>query len=281
MEIIINGEITSETASKFDALEGDVLIKLNSYGGDVGSALAIYNRLKAYSGAVNIVIDGICCSAATLIACAGHSSIAFNGLYMIHSPLLELFGDYNSEELGKKREALLSIEQAIIETYAEKTGMTAEELRRLMYAETWYTAAEAVASKFVDELLPQTVPIERSGEDVIVNRLKVSTVRFMNKEALRKMGSGGMDNETLLSKVKAFFGRDKSEREIALENEIVNLRAELEQTRAEVKTTNQIYALIEDQLKSGGSEVRGSTSEACARQVDEVSRVVRFANRGL
>ena len=280
MEIIINGEITSETASKFDALEGDVTVRLNSYGGDVGSALAIYNRLKEYSGAVNVVIDGICCSASTIIACAGHSAIVGNGLYMIHSPLMELWGDYNAEELNKKTKALLSIEKIIVETYAEKTGMAPEELTRLMYAETWYTAEEAVAAGFVDELLPLTATVTADNDDVTINDMTVSVNRFSNKQALLKMKAGGkgMDNQTLLSKLKAFFGREKSQTELELESEVLRLRGEIERLRSEVKTADQIYALIEDNIKSGGGSVRGSTLEMSNAADDAISKVVRFAN---
>lgn len=281
MEIIINGEITSETTSQFDALEGDVLIKLNSYGGDVGSALAIYNRLKAYSGGkVNIIIDGICCSAATIIACAGHSAIVANGLYMIHSPLTELWGDYNAEELNKKTKALLSVEKIIVETYAAKTGMAPEELTRLMYAETWYTAEEAVEAGFVDELLPLTATVTADNDDVTINDMTVSVKRFANKQALLKMKAGGkgMDNQTLLSKLKAFFGREKSQTELELESEVVRLRAEVERLKSEVKTADQIYALIEDNIKSGGVSVRGSTAEMSNAADDAISKVVRFAN---
>ena len=280
MEIIINGEITSETASKFDALEGDVMVRLNSYGGDVGSALAIYNRLKEYSGAVNVVIDGICCSASTIIACAGHSAIVGNGLYMIHSPLMELWGDYNAEELNKKTKALLSIEKIIVETYAEKTGMAPEELTRLMYAETWYTAEEAVAAGFVDELLPLTATVTADNDDVTINDMTVSVKRFANKQALLKMKAGGkgMDNQTLLSKLKAFFGREKSQAELELESEVLRLRGEIERLRSEVKTADQIYALIEDNIKSGGGSVRGSTLELSNAADDAITKVVRFAN---
>ena len=280
MEIMINGEITSETTSQFDALEGDVTIKLNSYGGDVGAALAIYNRLKAYSGAVNVVIDGICCSAATIIACAGHSAIVANGLYMIHSPLTELWGDYNAEELNKKTKALLSIEKIIAETYAEKTGMSVDELTRLMYAETWYTAEEAVEAGFVDELLPLTAKVTADNDDVTINDMTVSVKRFSNKQPLLKMkvGGKGMDNQTLWSKVQEFFGRKKSAREEELEREVVRLRAEVERLRSEVKTADQIYALIEDNIKSGGVSVRGSTEEMSNAADDAIDKVVRFAN---
>ena len=264
MEIMINGEITSETPALFNELEGDVTIKLNSYGGDVGSALAIYNRLKAYSGAVSIVIDGICCSAATIIACAGHSAIVANGLYMIHSPLMELWGDYNAEELNKKTKALLSIEKIIVETYAE----------------TWYTAEEAVAAGFVDELLPLTAKVTADNDDVTINDMTVSVKRFSNKQPLLKMKAGGkgMDNQTLLSKLKAFFGREKSQTELELEREVVRLRAEVERLRSEVKTADEIYALIEDNVRSGGMSVRGSTEEMTSAADDAISKVVRFAN---
>ena len=195
-------------------------------------------------------------------------------------PLMELWGDYNAEELNKKTKALLSIEKIIVETYAEKTGMAPEELTRLMYAETWYTAEEAVAAGFVDELLPLTATVTADNDDVTINDMTVSVKRFANKQALLKMKAGGkgMDNQTLLSKLKAFFGREKSQAEVELESEVLRLRGEIERLRSEVKTADQIYALIEDNIKSGGVSVRGSTLEMSNAADDAISKVVRFAN---
>ena len=87
-ELILYGEISSESwygdeitpkqfAEDLKSLnDKDLTVRLNSPGGDVFAAHAIYNLLKAYKGSVDVVIDGLAASAATIIMCAGR---AFDG----------------------------------------------------------------------------------------------------------------------------------------------------------------------------------------------------------
>ena len=82
-DIYIYGEISSQkwddsdvTAKDFvedlnKAKNKNVTVHINSSGGDVFQALAIYNSLKNYEGQVTISVEGVCASAATIIACAG------------------------------------------------------------------------------------------------------------------------------------------------------------------------------------------------------------------
>lgn len=87
-----------------------------------------------------------------------------------------------------------------------------------------------------------------------------------------------MDNETLLEKIKAFFGGKERDEEVAgLKEEVARLSAELEATRALVKTNEEIYALIESQVKSGAAGVKAGSDEG----LDAVGRVVSAANRRL
>lgn len=50
--------------------DGDIVVWLNSPGGDVFAASQIYNMLKEYNGKVTVKIDGIAASAASVIAMA-------------------------------------------------------------------------------------------------------------------------------------------------------------------------------------------------------------------
>ena len=64
-----------------------VKIRINSMGGYVNEGLAIYNILKNSGMDVTTVIDGFCCSAATLIFAAGTKrKICDSALMMIHQP---------------------------------------------------------------------------------------------------------------------------------------------------------------------------------------------------
>ena len=69
----------------------DVTVHINSPGGDVFAAHAIHNQLIAYAGNVDVVIDGIAASAATIIAMAGaRITMPTNSMMMIHNPAMGL-----------------------------------------------------------------------------------------------------------------------------------------------------------------------------------------------
>lgn len=183
-DIYIYGDIasdsddeTSTTAKMFvedlKACKGGVNLHINSGGGDVFQALAICNALKSYKGNVNIIIDGLCASAATLIICAGHKvSMASNALLMVHTPSVGLLGYYDAAELSKIESSLIAVEGAILDTYKGKLPKKNHmEIARMMTAETWLTAEEAQEIGFVDEIT--------GGVEMEVNAAK--NLLFVNK----------------------------------------------------------------------------------------------------
>ena len=295
MNIAVAGEITNDTLKLFEKIEAPVTVRLNSYGGDVGAALAIYNRLKLLGeGAVEIEIEGIAASAATVIACAGKCKMAPNGLYMIHSPLLELSGNYNASDLEKNQGALQAIEKAIVAVYIEKTWLDEARLLEMMYAETWLTATDAKTMGFVDEITGEYAQAEDTPDAVKVNGVEVPLGRFKNQLALKTMVAAvkpafavapkaeAMNAEGFFDKVKnLFIGKQQSARELALIKEVQSLRAELAKERARPKNYDELYNLIMDNLNSGAGAVRGSTSEAEDSRLTEVAKVVRYANGGV
>lgn len=84
-----------------------------------------------------------------------------------------------------------------------------------------------------------------------------------------------MDNATLLERVQEFFGRKKSAREQELELELDRLKLEMERLKGEIKTADEIYALIADNVNSGASSVKASEESESRTAVAEV---VRLAN---
>ena len=112
-ELILYGDISSGnswyddeiTPKQFDeelkAL-GDVdeiTVRINSGGGDVFAANAIYTRLKDHKAKINVKIDGWAASAATIIAMAGDTiQIPASGVFMIHNPKMGVLGYYSAAE---------------------------------------------------------------------------------------------------------------------------------------------------------------------------------------
>lgn len=123
-------------------------IRINSPGGSVDEGVAIYNLLENYSGGVDIVIDSIAASIASVIALAGDTrTIAENGMVMVHNASTIAWGD--SRELRRWADVLDKYGDRIVKTYARKTKQSEKDLRDWMNNETWMGADEALARGFV------------------------------------------------------------------------------------------------------------------------------------
>lgn len=132
--------------------EGDIVIWLNSPGGDCIAASQIYAMLMDYRGNITVKIDGIAASAASVIAMAGTEVLmAPTALMMVHNPLTVAIGD--SEEMQKAIAMLAEVKESIINAYEIKTGLSRVRLSHLMDAETWLNANKAIEMGFADGIL--------------------------------------------------------------------------------------------------------------------------------
>ncbi len=126
-------------------------LRLNSPGGSVFDAVAIYNALQRHGGAVTVTIDGIAASAASYIAMAGDEIVMpENAFLMIHDPSGMVMG--TAADMRAMAEALDKIGGSLIRGYAAKTGKPEAEIAVLMAKETWLDAAEALEMGFADTL---------------------------------------------------------------------------------------------------------------------------------
>lgn len=229
-DIFIYGDITSEqwfdtdvTAKSFlDDLKSydgaDVTLHINSGGGDCFQALAIYNTIKQYSGKVVVSIEGLCASAATIIAMGGSKiTIAANSLMMIHNPSVGLVGYFDENDISKVANSLSAVKSTLIQTYQARTGKSERELAKLLSAETWFTASEAIENGFADEILGEvSSQYDDSKQILFVNKMSVDCRKFDCGQLKSKMDSiaiertNYMEDKTLLSKIKALLsGKEK------------------------------------------------------------------------
>ena len=126
-------------------------LRLNSPGGSVFDAVAIYNALKRHEGTVTVWIDGIAASAASYIAMAGDEIVMpENAFLMIHDPTGLAMG--TAGDMRAMAEALDKIAGSLVRGYAAKSGKPDDEIAALMAAETWFDAGDAVAAGFADRL---------------------------------------------------------------------------------------------------------------------------------
>ena len=213
-ELILEGDISSTTwwgdevtprqfTEELNALGNvpEIVVRINSGGGDVFAANAIYTRLKDNAATITVKIDGWAASAATIVAMAGDViEIPGNGVFMVHDPKMGAMGYFSAEEFTKAAEELKVIKQAIVNGYALKTKKDPEEIAAIMAAETWYDGKQAVDAGFCDRLMFEDAKtsVENMGK-VVVNSVSMDLERFPNLSVsllnrLTASASGGFSN---------------------------------------------------------------------------------------
>lgn len=132
--------------------DDDVVVDINSRGGDVFAASEIYTLLAQYPGNVTVNIQGLAASAASVIAMAGDKvRISPTAQLMIHKAWTATSG--NSDDLQQESAVLNGIDESIINAYEAKTGLERTELLNMMAQESWLTAQDAVDKGFADEVI--------------------------------------------------------------------------------------------------------------------------------
>lgn len=164
-----------EMIDKIDAAELE--IHLNSYGGSVFASVAIFNYLKALDKKITVVIDAIAASGASLIAMAADKIIMpANAMLMIHRASTGGWGNCN--DLRDIADTLEKLDDSVVfNTLKSRYKGDAEELKKLVDAETWLTAEECFANGLCDEIVPlnqktEDKPQEPVQEEDIKNALK-------------------------------------------------------------------------------------------------------------
>ena len=194
-ELTLYGEISSSSGGWFsdgtevtpkgfkeelDAL-GDVNVLnvyVNSPGGDVFAGQAIYSQLKRHKATVNVHIDGLAASIASVIAMAGDTiHMPKNAMMMIHNAWSIAMG--NAKDFRKTADDLDKIGLSIQETYlAKATGLEKDKLVELLDAETWLTAQECIDLGLAD-VLDEEKAIAASIQDFEILAKYKNTPKFI------------------------------------------------------------------------------------------------------
>lgn len=124
-----------------------ISLRINSAGGDAFEGIAIYNLLRAQNKFIDVNVDGIAASAASIIAMAGDSiTMGPNAMMMIHNAWMMCYGD--ARLLRQQADVLDRVSEAIAQTYIHRTGKSADEVKALMDAESWLGAQECLDAGF-------------------------------------------------------------------------------------------------------------------------------------
>ena len=157
---------------QLNAGTGDIVLWVNSPGGDCVAASQIYTMLMEYKGNVTVKIDGIAASAASVIAMAGTEVLmAPTSLLMLHNPLTVAIGD--SEEMQKAIAMLDEVKESIINAYALKTGLSRLKISNFMDAETWLNAQKAIELGFADGMLTR--------DSAVTDAIPIAGYRFSRR----------------------------------------------------------------------------------------------------
>lgn len=149
----VESDVSSYTLSKrIDNLDCDIInVYINSYGGEVGEGLAIYNMLKRNKAKVITHCDSFACSISSVIFMAGDIRImSTSSLLMIHNAWTYTVG--NANDLRKQANDLDKITQASVNAYMLEVNISEEELKKLLDNETWLTANESLNMNFATSI---------------------------------------------------------------------------------------------------------------------------------
>lgn len=132
----------------------NILIHLNSYGGDLYAGIAIHNYLASLPGKTTVVIDSIAASAASIIAAGADELLVHpSSTYMVHEGYVMLYGAYTPDDLDKVQRGFESSMKAMYSIYTAKTGRPISEIEELVKNETYLVGEEIVMEGFADKVV--------------------------------------------------------------------------------------------------------------------------------
>lgn len=133
-----------------------ITVKINSLGGDVNHALAIHDLLAEHPALVTTQINGLCASAATIVAMAGKERrMSKNALFLIHQ-CSAYVGRANQEQLAQELETQKTVNGRMLDIYTAACNGKEAEISELLKANNglgkWLTATEAKDFGFVTDI---------------------------------------------------------------------------------------------------------------------------------
>lgn len=173
---------------------GDVVLNINSPGGDVFEGLAIYNLLREHPGKVTARIIGLAASAASFIAMAADEiQIGKAASLMIHNTQSIAVGDRH--DMRETADWMEQFDNMLAEIYADRTGKKAGDISALLDAETWILGANAVEQGFADGLL--------AADDLTHEEPQVTNAVRDTERQLRALGLSRSAAQSMIANIKA------------------------------------------------------------------------------
>lgn len=132
----------------------DIYFYINSPGGSVYDALAIYDTMQYIANDVQTVGIGVQASAAAFLLSSGTKGKRFllpNSTVMIHQPSSGTRGKVTDQEIDLRES--LRVKKLLEEIMASNTGKDLKTIHEDMERDRWMTASEAAKYGIVDKVI--------------------------------------------------------------------------------------------------------------------------------
>lgn len=174
----------------------DVIVNINSPGGDMFEGLAIYNILREYKGRVTVKVLGLAASAASIIAMAADElQIARSGFLMIHNAWTIAAG--NRHQFREVADMMEPFDASMADIYSARTSMELKAVQKLMDGESWIGGSAAVEQGFADALLPSdSVKEGAKAQSSLIAARKLDII-------LAKQGMPRSERRSLIQELKS------------------------------------------------------------------------------
>lgn len=131
----------------------EIILELNSPGGDVASGVRIMNYLKNHQASVHVRVTGMAASIATVIMMAGDTrTMGIGTTIMTHRASSLMVGFFNAKEMEETARNLSKFDAALVDAYVSATSKTAAQINALLdQGDTIMGADEAIEWGFATD----------------------------------------------------------------------------------------------------------------------------------
>lgn len=249
------------TAALSGIKTNDVTLRVNSPGGEVVEALAIYDLIKASDKNFKCEVFGLCASAATLVALACDDVVmAENATWMVHEPSFQFGGTL--AECDNLRETMSALRDKVYAIYATATGKDVEVLAADHAADRFYSAAEALEYGWIDGIMAGEENAPAETEPVPAPAVEDEEMA----EELFSDDEPGARPATALGKVRAMLGLNTKEERLTASRDEWRRRALTAEATARGAHSLAAVARAEkaEVLKNVEARIASATAEALA-----------------
>lgn len=200
------GITAKNISASLDSMRGqDIVVNINSPGGDVFEGLAIYNLLREHDGNVTVRILGLAASAASFIAMAADEiQIARAGFLMIHNAWTISAGNRN--DLNEVASFLEQIDDMLADIYSIQTGIEVDDLKASMDKESWINGKSAVEQGFADSFLKSDVIHDTKNSALSKGRIAALKI----DSALARSGITQSERNQLMNDIRSSSNTKKA-----------------------------------------------------------------------